>query len=389
MNGTIVYISGGHWNGVPGTDRLLAEALSAHAEVLWFDQPVSIARDPDLRRNTIPSLQGVAEKVAPSVGRVRLPALPGFSRPLIRRTTEAIARWTIQSAVGKNTRGLVAVVNSSPLVQFPRGLTVPRLLHLTDDWLASAELMGLSRRHVERVLRSNIAAADIITAVSPTLALKISEFSSRKVEVIPNGCRVLVPIDRQAVRQPIAVLVGQLNERLDFAALRALGRTGLPVVVLGPRTEREPSARKSLDEFLSQPNVQWHGEVPPAEVARVLRMAAVGLTPYTSSEFNRSSFPLKTLEYLAAGLPVVSTDLPATRWIDSEFIKTAATSHDFVELVRSALLTPPTGEQGRDIQASAQGHTWGARAVELLSLLGGHQSTEPVREPAPRHIGST
>ncbi|MBT2587291.1 glycosyltransferase [Arthrobacter sp. ISL-95] len=387
MSDTIMYISGGQWNGVPGTDRLLAEALSVRAKVLWVDHPVSVVRDGDVRRHTVRSFHGETESATPTVRRLRVPALPGFTRPLLRRSTEAIARWTMQSAGKKWKDGIAGVVNASPLVQFPRGLSAPRLLHLTDDWLASAELMGLSRTHLQRVLSANIAAADVITAVSPELARKISEFSGRKVEFLPNGCRAPVPADPGTVRQPVAVLVGQLNERLDFATLSELGRTMLPIIVLGPRTERDPSAKRSLNEFLSRPNVDWRGEVPPREVARVLDMATIGLTPYTDSEFNRSSFPLKTLEYLAFGVPVVATELPATRWIDSEFVKIAATSGDFVDLVRSGLETVLTTDQQRKIQASAQGHTWDVRAEKLLSLLGEQKTTEPVSERAPRHLG--
>lgn len=384
-----MYISGAQWDGVPGTDRLLAEALSARTKVIWVDQPVSVARDGNARRHAVRSFCGMAETVAPTVGRLRVPALPGFSRPLVRRSTEAIARWTLQSAAKKVGDGIAGVVNTSPLIQFPRGLSAPRLLHLTDDWLASAKLMGLSRPHLERVLRTNMAAADVVTAVSPGLAHKASEFSGRKVKFLPNGCRPPVPTEPGTVRQPVAVLIGQLNERLDFATLGDLGRTRLPIIVLGPRTERERSARRSLDEFLSRPNVDWRGEVPPEEVARVLGTAALGLTPYTDSEFNRSSFPLKTLEYLAFGIPVVATDLPATRWISSEFIKIATTSQNFVELVRSGLETVLTCEQQRGIQASAQEHTWDVRAESLLSLLGVQQTTERVSQRAPRHIGST
>ena len=389
MSGTIMYISGGQWDGVPGTDRFLAEALSNRANVIWVDQPISVARNAEVRRHAIGSLRGVTERVTNSVERLRLPALPGFSRPLIRRSTEVIASSSIQSTATRVTDRIAAVINASPLVQFPRGLSAPRLLHVTDDWLASSELMGLSAAHVERVLRANIAAADLVTAVSPGLAQKISAFSGRTVEFLPNGCRAPALAEAVGARQPVAVLVGQLNERLDFDTLSELGRSGIPVMVLGPRTERAPSARKRLDEFLSWPTVQWHGEVSRLELAKVLGTATVGLTPYTTSEFNRSSFPLKTLEYLAFGLPVVATDLPATRWIGSEFVNIATSSRDFVELVRSNLATHLTGHQRRLVQTTVQEHTWDVRAERLLSLLAQQPTTEPVSHQAPRHIGST
>ena len=60
------------------------------------------------------------------------------------------------------------------------------------------------------------------------------------------------------------------------------------------------------------------------ELPSYLRVIDVGLTPYSQSDFNRASFPLKTLEYLAAGRPVVASDLPANRWLDTSHVSIAA-----------------------------------------------------------------
>ncbi|MGR0159873.1 glycosyltransferase [Paenarthrobacter nitroguajacolicus] len=392
MTGIIVYISGTRWDAVQGTDRLLAEALASRADVIWVDQPVSAARYSDVRRYCLNSLLGITEPVAPAVRRLRIPALPGFSRPLVRRATEAIAQWTVGKAAARDAGHIVGVVIASPIVAFPAHLEAPRMLHLTDDWLGSADLLGLSRTHVGRMLKQNLESADIISAVSPDLAEKISNFSGRSVELLPNGCRTPVPLETSTERQPVAALVGQLNERLDFNALQALGRARIPMVVLGPRTDRDASTRRNLDDFLSLPCVDWRGEVSPSAVAKVLGTVSLGLTPYADSEFNRSSFPLKTLEYLAAGVPVVATDLPATRWLKSDFVSIATSSADFMNLVQSGMRSQLTLAQRRAIQSTAQAHTWDVRASKLLSLLGrqGNPATmdKPLTTGGPRHFGS-
>ena len=48
----------------------------------------------------------------------------------------------------------------------------------------------------------------------------------------------------------------------------------------------------------------------------------VGITPYQNSPFNYALFPIKTLEYLSAGLLVVSTDLPGSRWLRDDLAST-------------------------------------------------------------------
>ncbi|MFJ4026141.1 glycosyltransferase [Paenarthrobacter sp. NPDC089989] len=386
MTQTIMYISGGRWDGIPGTDRLLTEALAAHGDVLWVDQPVSVHRYADVRRHAFRSLTGNPEEVTPSISRLRLPALPGFSRPVVRRSTEALAKRALVSSAQKTD--IAVVVNSSPVVPFPATIRAPRLLHLTDDWLAASDLLGLSRRHVERVLEANCAMADVITAVSPGLAEKMTALAGRTVELLPNGCRTPRAMGPAPVGRPVAALVGQLNERLDEHILTELGNAAVPLVVVGPRTERDPGMARFLDGFLALPSVDWRGEVPADEVARILQTVAVGLTPYSVSEFNTSSFPLKTLEYLACGVPVVATDLPATRWVGGVSVSIAGTPKEFVDLVRSRIVDPPGPVRRLAIQDSALAHTWDVRAEHLLSLVGKHQTKEPGSTRGPRHVGS-
>ncbi len=47
------------------------------------------------------------------------------------------------------------------------------------------------------------------------------------------------------------------------------------------------------------------------ELPAVLRGADAALIPYALNELTASIFPMKVYEYLAAGLPVVATPLPA------------------------------------------------------------------------------
>ncbi len=69
--------------------------------------------------------------------------------------------------------------------------------------------------------------------------------------------------------------------------------------------------------------------------------------PYTTEPFNRKSFPIKVLQYLAAGLPVVSTSSGATDELGAHVL-VADEPDAFEAAVRSALddttPKPPTGD---------------------------------------------
>ena len=80
----------------------------------------------------------------------------------------------------------------------------------------------------------------------------------------------------------------------------------------------------------------------------------VGLLPYDFSPFNVGSFPLKTLEYLAAGLPVVATSLPAIRWLDSPHIITADTASEFATQVTRVLASGSSSEEVAERQRFAR-----------------------------------
>ena len=64
--------------------------------------------------------------------------------------------------------------------------------------------------------------------------------------------------------------------------------------------------------------------------------------PYRDTPFNRGSFPLKTLEYLAAGRAVVATDLPAIRWLNTDLISVATTPAAFADHVARLASEPRT-----------------------------------------------
>ncbi|KQR73248.1 hypothetical protein ASF98_22505 [Arthrobacter sp. Leaf337] len=240
-------------------------------------------------------------------------------------------------------------------------------------------MMGLSGRFVHRTLRRNLRDANIAAAVSPHLAesLEVS-FTGHQapVVVLPNGCDLRKTIPLPVDRSHKAVLVGQLNERLDMDLLDAVKDAGVPLLVIGPRTERDPETGRRLDLLLASENVTWLGELPATELGQHLAAAGVGLTPYADTAFNRASFPLKTLDYLAAGIPVVATDLPAVRWLNTELVTVGSGPEGFAKRVQQALARPhdPVAEERRRHFAGL--HTWETRANQLLEMAGARTSRQ-------------
>jgi teichuronic acid biosynthesis glycosyltransferase TuaH len=125
-----------------------------------------------------------------------------------------------------------------------------------------------------------------------------------------------------------------------------------------------------LDKVLGRSNVSWLGPRPFSEIEQYLAAADVGIVPYDPTDrFNIGSFPLKTLEYLAAGLPVVSTNLPATRWLASELITIANGPGDFSSAVEASARVRHDEKALRARRRFAEMHSWDRRIDDWIDIL--------------------
>ncbi|GAA5172792.1 glycosyltransferase [Amycolatopsis dongchuanensis] len=382
----LVVASGVSWDGVRGSERQLAQALVRHADVLWVDPPVSPVTAPRYRgvaatgRHWRPTLTDAAEGIT----RLTPLAPPGLSRPGVREVTWPLARAQMRWALRRLGRRPHAVISCSVAdVLGHWGAGVRQVLYGTDDWVAGAELMRLDARRVARDERKALRHADVVLAVGPELADRWRK-SGVEAHEFPNGCdpdayaELGAPAELPAgFPTPVAGLSGQLSDRIDLALLEAVAATGMGLVLVGPRDPAWQPDR--VDALLRKQNVHHVGALPFEELRPWLARFDVGLTPYADTPFNRASFPLKTLEYLAAGLPVVSTDLPASRRLREETteVRLATGPAEFAAAALQAART--NGGARREV---ARRHSWAARADELAGILGIRDSV-PLQHNGP------
>lgn len=368
----VVYCAGARWDGVPGSDRRLVEHLRRHVDVLWVD-PIRGWRPaaPEIRSPALRSLATGLWHLSPM-------SLPGVTRPLSRWVAQRRLRRQITEAIRAIGGGGAVAVVSNPLV-LSRDLPVRhRVLWATDDFVAGSRLMGLSTRHIQRTWARNLADSDVVLAISP--ALRDAMVGTRApVGLLPNGCSPerfwprARPAPEVRLPHPVAGLIGQLSERLDWALLTALADAGVNLLLVGPR---DRAVRSDMDALVSRPCVQWVGAQPYQRIPEFAAAMDVGLTPYTDTAFNRGSFPLKTLEYLSAGLPVVSTDLPYASWLDTESIE-VATRDRFVAAVQARGHAPGDLASAAQRHEFALRHSWKARAAQLARVIEGLSLEDP------------
>ena len=169
-------------------------------------------------------------------------------------------------------------------------------------------------------------------------------------------------------RQPRAVFAGNLTpSKVDFELLRSVADAGIPITLAGPTAIDGTSARRELNELLATPGIEYVGNLAPAELARVLASAMVGLIPYQLNEYTAGVFPMKVYEYLAAGLRVVSTALPSLAGTASEEVVLAGGT-SFAREVQSGIESwnAPAAACRREL---ARSHSWQARGAQANELI--------------------
>lgn len=166
---------------------------------------------------------------------------------------------------------------------------------------------------------------------------------------------------------PVTGFVGHINSRINLELLEGIANRGLSLLLVGPKApDFEPVRFAALAD---RPNVRWVGQKPFSALPSYMRAIDVGLVPYADTGFNRGSFPLKTLEYLAAGRAVVGTDLPATRWLATDLICIARTSADFTSQAARLARSPRTLDLMVRRREFARQHSWRRRAEQITEAI--------------------
>jgi glycosyltransferase involved in cell wall biosynthesis len=157
-----------------------------------------------------------------------------------------------------------------------------------------------------------------------------------------------------------AELLAHLARRFRHGSLVLLGKQAMDLEVL-----------RRL------PNVHLLGHKPYAELPAYCKGFDVALVPFPRNEVTRHANPLKVREYLAAGLPVISTPVPEVEALGQCHI--GATPDAFCAAVEAALADPGPCLRRSD---AIRGESWEARLEEIRAHVA---ALEPAagRQAAP------
>jgi glycosyltransferase involved in cell wall biosynthesis len=265
-----------------------------------------------------------------------------------------------------------AAAGSDVWIYTPKALELaemlsPRVLvyDVMDDLAAFAD----GGDHLRVLQHRALLRADLVFAGGRSLHRVATQVrGAHDVHLFPSGVETehyaaSRALRRQRVR-PAAGYVGVIDERLDLALVAELADrlSGWDIHLVGPVTKIDPATLPQA------PNLHYPGMQPYERLPHVMAGLDVALMPFALNEATRSISPTKTLEYLAAGLPVVSTRVPdvVTDW--HTVVRFADDGAGFADACVAVRDDNPAGRDAR-VQPLRRRLEWDRIAAEMDRLM--------------------
>jgi len=170
--------------------------------------------------------------------------------------------------------------------------------------------------------------------------------------------------DKKPTVKPIVGYLGTADDRIDLPLVEYCIRTMPDVLFQFVGEVNEP---KIMEQLSAYPNVTFTPPHQPQALPPLLARMKAAIIPYVRNEHTYTIYPLKINEYLAAGLPVVST--PFAILDDFEgVVELAKEPEEFAQALQRALAddTPQRREQR---VAMAKNNSWEQRAREFEDVI--------------------
>lgn len=247
-------------------------------------------------------------------------------------------------------------------VRFRR--SVYRLADLTAGFAGC----GPSALEVEKSVARRV---DLVVTAAHSLVEPARSLGAGAVMAMPNGIRNQdfggsagpLPVEYRGINGPIAVYVGAFGPWVDVGLIEraAALRPDMHFMLIGPEDGLH-------GRIATRTNLRVLGPKSRSDLKAYLRHAHVGLMPFNRDacpELVDHVHPLKLYEYLACGLPVISTD-----WAEMRAFEHPATlCRNADEFVRALPLDCTPDPRAAEFRSFAAAADWTARIGTLVERV--------------------
>lgn len=372
------------WTDVWHSRQHLLSRISRDNPVLYATDPFHV-RDAlgDLRRKERrpTGLAQVTETLHTYVPPRWLPY--NYRMPWLNRATEKMRTRQVREALGRLGMERPVVYMWHPsfadmLGQFDERLVV---YHCYDEYYDFPGISDADRREIQRQEAAILARADIVFAASTSIYENKLRHNAN-THLMRNGVNyplfataqdpaTPVPADVADIRRPVIGCVTRIvDDYFDLHLIRQVfeRRPDWSLVVVGPEDTRAPDKRRELEALRRLPNVHLLGRRPQDSVPGYLKAFDVCLIAYPMIDVVlHTESPLKMMEYLAAGKPIVSPRLPLLSYL-GPVINFAGEVGEWVEAIEKAL-RENSAEMVERRQAIAEESSWDRKAAFISGKL--------------------
>jgi glycosyltransferase involved in cell wall biosynthesis len=356
------------WDFVWQRPQQILSRLAEHRPVLFVEEPIFLDDVSAPRLDISVPHANVFRAV---------PRLPGALRDDIERGI-AETRTLVQQAISPG--GQLKRMFNNPVQWFYSPFTAPAMLgafaELAVVYDCMDELSQFRFAHPDLVRRERLllANADVVF----TGGYKLYESKRRYHQNVHFfGCGVdsrhfgkarksetKIPDDIASLPQPVFGYFGVIDERIDYDLIRTLAesRPDASIVMVGPVVKVDPATLPQA------PNLHWLGQREYASLPSYVKGFTVCLMPFALNEATEFINPTKTLEYMAAGKPIVSTAVPDVVRNFTPVVQVARSAREFVALSNQAAMNPDNALIAQGLEQAAAA-SWESIVGKMGSLI--------------------
>lgn len=352
------------WTFVFQRPQHLMSRFARDSRVYFVEEPVFEGREPRL-----------AVSVCPRTGvRVVTPFIPeniqqGSSSVLLRGFIEGLLR-------DQKIRDFAAWYYTPMALEFTEDLNPTLMVYDCMDELSAFANAPAGMLKNEQLLFKN---ADLVFTGGPSL-FEAKRSKHEQVYLFPSSVDVAHfsqalaihedPADQKPIPRPRIGYAGVIDERMDLELIEYLAdrRPDWQLVLVGPIVKIDP------DRLPRRANIHYPGMKAYDELPAYLSGWDVALLPFAQNDATRFISPTKTPEYLAAGLPVVSTPIRdvVRPYGESGLVCIGRDHEQFLQGVEQQLCEGRSAAWQADVRVFLSSHSWDKTWNSMQRLMTRH-----------------
>jgi glycosyltransferase involved in cell wall biosynthesis len=368
------------WTGDPLSKTHIMRILARDNRVLWVNsiglRAPSVSKA-DFKRsfNKLAAAAAPIKEVEPNLFVMNPLTMPAYGQPILRAINQRSLRFQIRRAMRKlNFKNPVNYVflPSAALLAGKLGEDLI-IYHCVDEYAAFSDIATDTIAKLEEEL---LKKSDLIIVSADLLYQSKVKHNPRTV-IVRHGVdyahfskaidpNTKIPDEIANLPKPVIGFFGLVEDWVDVRLMAKVAEhfSQGSLVVLG-KVKTDISALEKL------PNAHILGRKPYSELPAYCKGFDVALNPFVINELTLNANPLKVREYLATGLPVVSTAIPEVEILGQ--CRIGRDDESFINEIAEALEETRTRQERSE---AIKSESWEARVDEIRKHIASLSSAE-------------